>query len=324
MTCAYCKKDRTLTGEHLIPMSLIDMFPECDINVWPDKTFKSDKIVINDVCNVCNNGFLSDLDGYGGKLVNEYFLRTYEADDQLVLPYEHSILSRWLLKILFNNARSLKIDTTWFESNLKFLLGESSESDLEFSLFGGLAVDMTPLPEFFFDNLKLGVYFDPKIMKESILEYETPSKVSVNKRESESISINNLMHSAILRFGSGLFLVFLWDKDVNSAYKQGFERMMEIVYPYSLLNKELGEAALKRVTHAYNYHHYYLIDTSAGLNIADRTNAFLPFDVNPIQKRKEDSKEWDKHVDTVRENRALRRQREREKKRKNKQKNKQR
>lgn len=33
MTCKYCQRDGRLTGEHLIPMALIDLFPECEFNI---------------------------------------------------------------------------------------------------------------------------------------------------------------------------------------------------------------------------------------------------------------------------------------------------
>ncbi|MFJ8267240.1 hypothetical protein [Peribacillus asahii] len=302
-------------------MSLIDMFPECDINFMLDRTFKGDKIVINDVCNICNNGVLSHLDVHGAGMVKDYFVRTYEANDNLTLPYDHSTLSRWLLKILFNNARSLKIDTTWFESNLDFILGETAETALPFSVFAGISVDMTPLPEFFFDNMKLGVFFNPIIVRDSILEFVNPVENTFKRREEiEGVHFQKLMLSGILRFGSAMFLVFLWEKDIAPSDKQDIEKMMEVVYPYTFLNNKLGVATLKRVTHAYNYHNYGLIDTVTGLYIADKTNSFLPLDVNPIQKRKEDSEKWDKHVEAIRENRASRRQREREKRKKKKEK----
>lgn len=304
-------------------MSLIEMFPECDINYMHDKAFKGEKIVINDVCDICNNKTLSELDSYGATMVNDYFVRTYEANDYLHLPYDHYKLSRWLLKILYNNARSNKIDTAWYESNLDFILGKTQESSFSFSVFSGISVDMCPLPEFYFDNMKLGVFFEPIIVKDSILEIVDLHENKFKKREEiERVNFQKLSQSGILRFGSGMFLVFLWNEDIEPHEKEENEEIMKSTYPYTLLDNGSEVAILNRVTNAYNYHNYYIIDTSPGLFIADQTNSFLPYHVNPTQKRKEDSKIWDEHVETIRENRASKRRREREKRKVKKQKKK--
>lgn len=319
MICSYCQKEGRMTGEHIIPMSLIDMFPECDFNFMHDKEtkiFKSEKIVINDVCHKCNNENLSELDAYGSRLVKDYFVKPYKADDELVLTYNYSLLSRWLLKILYNIARTKKseIDTTSFESNLDYIIGRVQKSAMPFSVFGGLSVDMTPLPEFFFDNMKLGVFFNPHFVGGSILECINPleNRFTVSK-ELENMKFEKLMLSGVLRFGSAMFLVFLWEDDITPTEKHTMDRLIELVYPYVLLKNDLENATLKRVTHAYNYNNYYLIDTSVGLSIADQTNSFLPISSNPTEIRMESSEKWDQHVTKIRENRASKRQKEREK-----------
>lgn len=63
MTCVYRQKDGKITGEHLIPLALIDLFPECEFNIHrsiqyndggtPEPLtdyYKTEKVVINDVC----------------------------------------------------------------------------------------------------------------------------------------------------------------------------------------------------------------------------------------------------------------------------------
>lgn len=321
MTCSYCKEDKTLTGEHLIPMALIDTFPECDLNYRNESVFKGDKIVINDVCENCNNVILSQLDDYGSKLIRENFLKNYEKDDVLDFHYDHQKLSRWILKILYNNARSLKINTSWYESNLDYILGKTDKTVMPFSLFTGIAVDMTPLPEFFMDNKKLGIYFEPTIVGDSILEVINPVELKFKRRKNIEITkFPNLMSTGLVRFGSGMFLVFLWEPDIEVSRKSDFEKGIEVMYPYTCLNPDLGEVEIRRVTHAYNFHHPYLIDTTVGLEIADLTNCFLPTNQNPVENRKKDSWLWDNHVKQVRENRATRRKKEREKRKRNKKK----
>lgn len=217
MTCSYCKKEIQLTGEHLIPLSLIDLFPECDINYMYDKTFKGDKVVIKDVCEICNNGVLSQLDEYGAKMVKNYFVKTYEAYEFLDLSYDYLTISRWLLKILYNNARSSKIDTTWYQANLDFILGKTNETNFTYSIFSGLSVDMCPIPEYFFDNIKLGVTFDPFIVKDSILKIHNLEDLEFKiRKDVKKENFKKLKKSALLRFGSGMFLVFLWEEDIKT------------------------------------------------------------------------------------------------------------
>lgn len=315
MSCAYCKENRKLSGEHLIPMGLIDLFPECDINFMLEKAFKSENVVINDVCEKCNNENLSKLDNYGIDFVKRYFVRNYEKNVNLPLTYNYTLLSRWLLKILYNIARANKIDTNWFDNNLNYILGREETPNLQFSVFSGVAVDMSPLPEFYFDNMKLGVFFEPVILKDSFLEIKDFSTRSFNKREStQEITFSDLCNSAILRFGSGLFLVFLWNIDKSVCERKENEETIQSKYPYSLLDNESDLVALKRVTHAFNYHNYHMIDTSSGVYIADQTNSFLPYNINPVENRKALSKKWNDHVMNERKNRAEKRKREREKK----------
>lgn len=318
MICAYCKNDTKLTREHLIPMSLIDLFPECDINYMQDRVFKSENLVIKDVCSNCNNKTLSELDAYGASMVKDYFVKEYEPSDFLALPYDYLLLSKWLLKILYNFARSNKDDVAWFEQNMDYVLGKTDETILPFSIFSGLAVNTAPIPEFFFQNIKLGVDFNPTILQDSMLEIVDLENRSVRIRENQQpVVFPKLNKSAILRFGSVIFLVFLWDEEIDSQEKDENEKTMLSTYPYSILNPNSEMAVLNRVTHAFNYYNYNIVDTTPGMYIADQTNSFLPYHVNPIEQRKKDSEKWDEHVNGVRESRAARRMREKEQRRKN-------
>ena len=77
--CAYCKKEfdsnRKRSAEHIFPQVLLELFPEQDVSFTPERTFKDNfGLTIADVCSECNNGILSGLDQYGGKLIKEQFL----------------------------------------------------------------------------------------------------------------------------------------------------------------------------------------------------------------------------------------------------------
>lgn len=76
--CAYCKKEfdsnRKRSAEHIFPQVLLELFPEQDVSFTPERTFKDNfGLTIADVCSECNNGILSGLDQYGGKLIKEQF-----------------------------------------------------------------------------------------------------------------------------------------------------------------------------------------------------------------------------------------------------------
>ncbi len=318
MPCAYCKLERGYTEEHLIPMAILDMFPECEFNFTGEKPFKGDRIVINDVCGTCNNGVLSQLDSYGASLVQNHFVREYEKNDNLEFNYQYPLFARWLLKIIYNNARREQLDISWFDTNIDYINGSKIESSLSFSIFGGLAVDMSPMPEFYLNNLKLGVYFNPMLLKESMFLLEGNM---VSKRDTlEDLMIENLLMKSLIRFGSGLFLVLLWSPDVTEEYKNAIEKIIDRIYPYSFFDTNKEVVGLERVTHTFNYQQgtFNFIDSIVGMSLVDNTN-FFPGIGDPIQKRREDSQKWDTHVSEVRENRVQRRQKERER-RKNKKK----
>lgn len=78
------------------------------------------------------------------------------------------------------------------------------------------------------------------------------------------------MLPCIIRFGSGLFLVFLWKEDISPEEKEENEHLMESQYPYTILDKNNDKPILERVTHAFNYHSYQLVDTSPGMFIKGR------------------------------------------------------
>jgi hypothetical protein len=317
LPCAYCQQERGYTGEHLIPASLLELFPECKFNIREDQYFMGDRIVINDVCGPCNHGALSLLDGYGSSLVSQYFVKEYNKNDELEFLYDFPLFARWTLKILFNNARREKLNTEWFEANLDYLLGNTNQVSHPFSIFGGLAVDMSPIPEFVFDNIKLGVYFNPIIVSGSMLAIEGgPVRF---RNELEGINISNLLLSGLIRLGSGLFIVLLWEPEVDATYKHSIETIINRLYPHTLIIPE-GKTNLRRATHAFNYQQatFNIIDSNIGMEIADQLNTFLPPTLDPVQTRREDSLIWDQHVSEIRTNRAQRREQEREKKRKKK------
>ncbi len=106
MICAYCKRDRKLTREHIWPASIVkhvnDRFR---YNEKVKKLFWAD-LVIKDVCESCNSVELSNLDSYGAKMYDRYLANYFDSDEDMKFEYNFQILAKWLPKLSFNAARA--------------------------------------------------------------------------------------------------------------------------------------------------------------------------------------------------------------------------
>lgn len=82
--CAYCGEllgtpFRSKTDEHIIPDSLLKLYPEQDISINNKSSFVDNRgMTISDVCSSCNNGILSELDSYGKQLIESNFYIPYK------------------------------------------------------------------------------------------------------------------------------------------------------------------------------------------------------------------------------------------------------
>lgn len=118
--CVFCGTESRLTKEHVWSAGLLDRRQgkkKYSSRRVPDKFIGPNSLQIKDVCVVCNNERLSKLDNYICNLYDEYFSSTVHPNDQIVFKYEYSLLSRWLLKTLYNNARYGKAE----KSHIKVL-----------------------------------------------------------------------------------------------------------------------------------------------------------------------------------------------------------
>jgi hypothetical protein len=126
-TCAYCKKDKKLTKEHVWP----DCFLKKRQHISAHFSVKGEKVhgadyVVKDVCEDCNSIILSELDKYFCELTDKYFQNTIDPDEDIYFEYDYNLLSRALLKIAYNTARAGVSDPTALSNASSYILGEST------------------------------------------------------------------------------------------------------------------------------------------------------------------------------------------------------
>ena len=108
--CAFCSATQGLTNEHVFPNFLYQRNRETHfINIA--NTPRGDKAVgselqIGDVCSTCNNGVLSRLDEHAAQLYDRYFGTLIRPGDRVRFSFDFDLLTRWLLKLGYNLARS--------------------------------------------------------------------------------------------------------------------------------------------------------------------------------------------------------------------------
>jgi len=132
--CAYCQRVAKLTREHIWPASIVrQVSGRFRYNANRTKLLWSD-LVINDVCQSCNNGPLSELDTYGTQLFETYFARYITEQGSVCFEYDFETLARWLLKLSFNAARSVGSDAERLSRYAPALIDKAVDLPQDFSI----------------------------------------------------------------------------------------------------------------------------------------------------------------------------------------------
>jgi len=144
--CAYCgrlgltKEDAYSTKEHIVPDFMIqDEKDKMESVFFERKLSFKNAPVINDVCNYCNNGVLSELDAYIKNNLYDTFFDNITYDSK-ILKYDFNLLSRWLLKVSYNDMRIAQKDKAFDVYSLdiiEYILGIKNELH-QFRLFANL------------------------------------------------------------------------------------------------------------------------------------------------------------------------------------------
>lgn len=126
--CAYCDSlESKLTREHIWPSSLGERVKSYSLRYSEraEKVFQGD-LVIQDVCERCNNGPLSKLDEYLVELYDRSFHRFCRHHDQVEFYYDWGLLCRALMKLSYNSARGSKSNHQVMKRYRSQILGSDS------------------------------------------------------------------------------------------------------------------------------------------------------------------------------------------------------
>lgn len=186
MVCAYCGKEAKGTKEHIVSCAILDLFPECYITFdeTRNRIHESDPMV-KDVCADCNNNRISYIDSYAKDFIAKYFIQTYSENDRVEIEYDYVMIQKMLLKYAYNDMRSHKEDCSFFDEEIKQFLMNSNDAipKANITILCGLAVNVSPVPDAMFGNLKLRWGKNPLFYSNSTIRninYET-GQITLNE-----------------------------------------------------------------------------------------------------------------------------------------------
>ena len=281
MICAYCKEEAKPTKEHIISSGILDLFPECFLTIDSNrgKIYPADPMV-NDVCATCNNRKISYIDSYAKKFIKQYFISKYGADDVIKIDFDYTLIQKMLLKYSYNDMRSKKENTDFFDDNiLRFLMNEDETEPLKnVTVLAGLAVNNSPAPDFMFGNQKIQWCQSPIFLSNTIVEHIDYDSGQIHIRDPLEVeTFESLAISYLFRFNSVQFIIVCWDKEITEDNLERNNILLKLQYPYTILS-DSNTATLSRCTSEATYHLFKLIDVTCGQSIFDgitsmRTNA---------------------------------------------------
>lgn len=165
------------------------------------------------------------------------------------------MIQKMLLKYAFNDMRSHNEDCSFFDKEiLHYLMNECDNVSKEnVTVLCGLAINVSPVPDVVYGNMKLRWCKDPIFYSNSTIryiDYET-GELFLNENV-EREKFNDLKVSYLFRFNSLQFLLMCWDK--NSEKIEDNNVVLKYQYPYYLMKANDNKAVLPQCTDEQNYH----------------------------------------------------------------------
>lgn len=216
--CAYCDNECSPSREHIIPDFLYRYQKGDGGHIgWNESAQKivGGEAKIKDVCKPCNNGPLSDLDGYGKRFLTNagVFVDNFLLEKQSV-QYEYSSLLRWLLKISFNSARASRNKPNVLESYRAFILNGEDEARAlkEIFLFSGLVKPAR------LSNKEMEDYSDQLPISEDGLSNPFFVRLSWVPETSESCIIRSVV------IGGLVFHLMIFESELEIGFRRAHSR----------------------------------------------------------------------------------------------------
>jgi len=251
--CKYCyasfdNSKHKRTREHIIPKGIIDLYPNEYITFDGRNRFiNNEGTTIGDVCSFCNNSLLSVLDAYGKDLIQSQFYNKilYEEKDVLhARQLDYNILSRWLLKIYYNHLRSKKSNSNWFNKVLGYILHGFLVEHFTFSLFAGIHINTSPLPEGYVSNyVPMQICDNPKLIGNSMGIFAFGIDPFIN-----SVIVPKCNNTFCIRMGTAVFYCILWMNDVSLEIKKTFEKLLTHEFNFVKIKSNQQDYMLKCVS----------------------------------------------------------------------------
>lgn len=250
--CQYCKNEfdqdsRKRTAEHIIPSALIELFPDQYISYSNNKKFIDNKgVTIADVCKKCNGTHLSKLDEYGKYLISKNFYEKipFDLKDNLFpIDFDYYKLTRWVIKILYNLQRVNNKDTSWFQRAIGYMLYDIRIENFDFSIFAGIHINSTPLPEEYFEYKPLQINYSPRLIGNSLGLCTLGIDPYVN-----SIEVKSAFCTYSIRFGTLILYIILWDHTTELKIKKYFSTLLECEFNFAKISPNKTTYYLKRVS----------------------------------------------------------------------------
>lgn len=201
--CAYCgRTDVKLTREHILPDFIKRMLPTYGTNRSKASKWKVHRQspVIRDVCFICNNGVLSDLDNYGAELFENYFKTLVPlAEGPIVFRYDYHKMLRWLLKLSYNDARTYGASLKEHDLLIPYIMGKEESHLFPTSLLCHL------IRESYLEEKKRYLY--PKVIRMGIPTYKPAPP-------------DPLLICRFVSFNSFYFQILIWVKGVSRPLRR--------------------------------------------------------------------------------------------------------
>lgn len=226
MNCAYCNKNEyKLTREHVIPDSFLKGMNRKSTITWLDKAPKrviKGDIIIKDVCERCNNVYLSKLDNHAYHSLISHNGKVNHDSKKIFFKYKFNMLSRWILKVVFNSSRSnnSNYDSNLYSKCAPYII-KNEDCALDFSLFVQ--------------------YIDLSLEQSAKQEYSHFDSTSIYKIDHFRIApikfkeLNTYYCSlrAVI-INSFVFFIIVYDSECSIVEKESIEKHITELNPYAV------------------------------------------------------------------------------------------